>query len=199
MQRFLSSMVMDYEKWHDGIGYDVDALAECPPGERTIAESRLLPPQGWRDVEALASLRALGSESAEFALRAALHSTVNEVRLAVMRHAPDLVDDDARTVALVRAIESAGSFDGLDATLSQVESFHPSAVVDALFRGLFTRDGTTATNYAAMLAFVHGKAEEPFDWALRPLFLKFNTEDQAERETAYQELCALLEVDPKAR
>jgi hypothetical protein len=196
LERFVASMVVDYDKWHDGIGYDLDVLKECSARERASIEARLVPPKDWRDVEALASLRALGSESAESALRAATHSSVNEVRLAALREVPDLVDDDTRTAMLVRAIESAGSFDGLDATLSQVETFHPPAVVAALFRGLFTRDGTTACNYAGMLAFVHGKTKEPFDWSMRPLFLKFNTDDRAEREAAFQELCAVLGVDP---
>ena len=194
LERFVASMVIDYDKWHDGIGYDLDVLKECSAGERASIEGRLVPPESWRDVEALASLRALGSDSAERALLAATHSTVNEVRLAALREVGDLVDDDARTAALVRAIENAGSFDGLDTTLSQVESFHPPAVIDALFRGLFTRDGTTACNYAGMLAFLHGRTKEPFDWAMRPLFLKFNTDDRAERDDAYQELCAALGV-----
>jgi hypothetical protein len=196
VERFLASMVIDYEKWHDGIGYDLDALKDCSASERTIVESKVSPPQDWRDVEALASLGDLGSVSAEQALRAAVHSSVSEVRLAVMRLAPDLVDDATRTTMLVRAIESAGSFDGLDATLSQVEGFHPPAVIDALFRGLLTRDGTTACNYAGMLAFLHGRTKEPFDWSMRPLFLKFNTTDAAERQAAFRELCTVLGIDP---
>jgi hypothetical protein len=196
LERFVASMAIDYDKWHDGIGYDLDVLKDCSAGERASIEARLVPPKGWRDVEALASLRELGSQSAEPALRAAMRSSVSEVRLAVLRHAPDLVDDDTRTAALVRAIEAAGSFDGLDATLSQVEEFHPPAVIDALFRGLLTRDGTTACNYAGMLAFLHGKTKEPFDWAMRPLFLEFNTDDRTERERAFRKLCAILGVDP---
>jgi hypothetical protein len=35
IDRFLRSLVIDYEKWHDGIGFDVDALREATPAERT--------------------------------------------------------------------------------------------------------------------------------------------------------------------
>ena len=34
MSRFIESMKIDYEKWHDGIGYDLKALAEANREER---------------------------------------------------------------------------------------------------------------------------------------------------------------------
>lgn len=192
IERFLRSMVIDYEKWHDGIGYDLDALGDASADERRHAESRLVPPNGWRDVEALAALADLGSTAAVAALRRALASGSTEVRLAVMRYAPHLVEGDARTAALVRALDTAAAFDGLSATLDQVEAFHPAPVIDALWRGLLARDGEVAVHYAAMLAFLYGKAESSFDWALRPLFLEFNTAGDAERRAALEKLRALL-------
>jgi hypothetical protein len=111
-----------------------------------------------------------------------------------MQLAPELVDEDTRTALLVKAVDDAGSFNGLDATLTEVEAFHPPAVVDALYRGLFTRDGTTAVHYAAMIAFVHGKATSAFDWSMRPIFLEFNTGNSAERLAAFQKLCDVLGV-----
>ena len=74
-----------------------------------------------------------------------------------------------------------------------MESFHPPAIVDALWRGLTTRQGDVATHYAAMLAFVYGKADSPFDWSMRPLFLKFNTTSTAERQAAIAELRKRIE------
>ena len=195
IDRFLRSMVIDYDKWHDGIGFDVDALREVTPAERALAESKLDATRDWRDVEALALLASLGSASAESALRRALKSGSHEIRLAVVRHAPDLVDEDERSASLVRALESAAPFAGLDATLSEVEAFHPAAVVDALWRGLTNRPGDVAVHYAAMLAFIYGRAESSFDWSLRPLFLKFNTESEGERRAALAELRALLGVE----
>jgi hypothetical protein len=50
---------------------------------------------------------------------------------------------------------------------------------------------------AARLAFIYGKAKEPFDWDLRPLYLRFNTTDRAEREAAFRDLCRLCDVDPE--
>ena len=121
-------------------------------------------------------LAELGSASAERSLRGALNSGSHEIRLAVMRRAPHLVDEQARTEMLLHALESATPFDGLDATLSdRSERFHPPPIVDALWRGLDTRPGDVAVHYAAMLAFIYGKADSAFDWSMRPLFLKFNT------------------------
>ena len=192
IDRFLGSLVIDYEKWHDGIGYDVNALREATPEERKVAESHLDATRDWRDVEALAVLAQLGSATAEQSLRGALRSGSHEIRLAVMRRAPALLDDDARTAVLLHALESATIFDAFTATLDQVERFHPPAIVDALWRGLTTRQGDVAAHYAAMLAFIYGKADSSFDWSLRPLFLKFNTESEAERRAAIVELRALV-------
>ncbi len=30
-QQFLNSMIMDYDKWHDGTGYDLEALGQLGP------------------------------------------------------------------------------------------------------------------------------------------------------------------------
>ena len=192
LDRFVHSLFIDYEKWHDGVGFDIDALRELKPEERKVAESRLDATHDWRDVEALAVLAQLGSMSAEQSLRGALRSGSNEIRLAVMRYTPHLVDADTRTTMLVQALDTATPFDAFSSTLEQVESFHPPAVVDALWRGLDTRQGDVATHYAAMLAFIYGKADSAFDWHLRPLFLKFNTESSAERKAAIAELRARI-------
>jgi hypothetical protein len=190
LDRFVHSLFIDYEKWHDGVGFDLDALREVSPTERAVAESRLDATHDWRDVEALAVLAELGSPSAERSLRDALKSGSNEIRLAIMKHAPHLVDDAVRTEMLVNALEVATPFDAFTDTLEQVERFHPPPVVDALWRGVDTRQGDVAVHYAAMLAFIYGKADSAFDWSMRPLFLKFNTTSSAERRAAIAELRA---------
>ena len=194
LDRFVRSLFIDYEKWHDGVGFDLDALREVAPADRAVAESRLHATHDWRDVEALAVLAELGSASAERSLRDALKSGSNEIRLAIMKHAPHLVDAAARTEMLVNALEVATPFDAFTDTLEQVEKFHPPPVVDALWRGVDTRQGDVAVHYAAMLAFIHGKADSAFDWSMRPLFLKFNTTSSAERRAAIAELRSRLEV-----
>ena len=186
--RFERSLFIDYEQWHDGVGYDVALLRELTDQERRGIEARLTPPDGWRDVEALAVLASLGSDSARAELRRVATEGSAETRLAVLRYAPALVDDAARTKALVEALDSATAFDSFTTTLEQVAAFHPPPVVDALWRGLETRQGDVAMHYAGMLAFLGGKAESSFDWALRPLLMEFKTEDSVARRAAIQKL-----------
>ena len=61
----------------------------------------------------------------------------------------------------------------------------PPEVVEELFRGVQEREGEVAVNFAAMLLFINGKAEEPFDWSQRPFLLRFNTDDPDERREAF--------------
>lgn len=188
-------MVIDYEKWHDGIGYDLEVIAAATPEERAAIEAILLNRgmQDWRDAEALA---ALDTPAANEALRAALPRANAEVRAAIVRSAPQLIPDRDRVQTLVNALETARLYGGLSQALDEVEEFHPKEIVDALFRGALHRDGETAVLFAAMLMFVHGKADSAFDWDQRPFFLRFNTESREERETVFKELCEKLGVDP---
>jgi len=58
LQRFKKSMQINYEKWHDGIGYDLEALKLASPEEQNVIEQILINhnPRDWRDIEALAKL-----------------------------------------------------------------------------------------------------------------------------------------------
>lgn len=193
--RFVDSMAIDYDKWREGIGYDLDALAAATPNERATIEQMLVPhaTRGWRDVEALA---ALATDRAHDALRTALRDGGAEVRAAVVRHAPELVDEEARTDSLVRGLREASFFGGLSEMLDDAAEFHPPAVVDVLFREALQGPGDKAVHCAALLFHVHGLTEESFDWEHRPFFLRFNTDDRAARDAAFVELCQRVGVDP---
>lgn len=191
LQRFLRGMPMDLDKWRDGTGHDLGALAEASPEERVAIEAALLAhrPRTWREVEALA---ALATPRAEAALREALDDPDPEVRLAVARHVPAVMAAEHRTRLLVEALESAEVYAGLTQALDQVAEWHPPAVERALWRGLLTRSGEVAVHFAAMLAWIHGQASAPFDWDQRPFFLRFNTENAEERQAAFHELAGRL-------
>jgi hypothetical protein len=194
VERFRRSMTMNWEKHHDGVGHDIDILRQADPAEREAIE-RLLLSRGvldWMDVEALA---ALDSPGARDALLEAARSGDQRIRMAVLQYAPDLLATQDRTAALVSDLETAEFYGGLTQALAEAEEFHPPAVMDALFRGALQRDGESAVHFAALLTFLHGKAEEPFDWEQRPLFLEFHTADQLERRQVFRRLCARLEVD----
>jgi hypothetical protein len=194
--RFERSMAIDYEKWHDGIGYDLDILRSASEAERRQIENLLLAraTKDWRDVEALA---ALDTPRANEALRAALRHPNAEIRLAVVRCAPQLVSDGERTASLVKALQTAVFGRGLSQALDEAAEFHPQEVVDALLRGALHREGEFAIHFAALLMFIYGKAASPFDWDRRPFFLRFDTEDRVERTAAFRELCREIQIDDR--
>ena len=196
VDRFRESMKIDYEKWHDGTGYDLDILKTAMPEELVEIEN-LLVNRGvvdWRDVQALA---VLNSPRAKVLLRKTLAGADHRLAVAVMTYAPGVMSDEERAARLVAALEGSAVYEGLTQALLLVEGFHPTPVIDALFRGLLTRDGKTAVSFAAMLMFLHGKADSAFDWAHRPFFLEFNTEDRSRREELVRELCRRIRRHPE--
>lgn len=196
VEQFQKSMMLDYDAWHDGVGYDLAVIENATPTEREAIAQLVIPPKGWRDVQALA---ALDCDAARNALRDAVHSGIAEVRVAITRYAPSTVNEDEKVALLVRALSDGAFYQDMTSALQQIEHFHPKPVVDALFVGLFTQSGDVACHFAAMLTFLHKKAKTTFDWGKRPLFLRFNTESQAERREAFTELCELLEIDESER
>ncbi len=194
MSRFIESMKIDYEKWHDGIGYDLKALAEANREEREKIERILVNrnPLDWRDIEALATL---DSHKARSTLRYALQGGSNEVNMAILRFAPELVDDKLKTKLIIKSLKSATFFYGLLQTLYLVEKYHPTEIIRELFNGLLNREGDVAVHFAAMLFYIYGIDETYFPWENRPFFLKFNTSNMADRKIVFKELCEKINVD----
>ncbi|HLZ07852.1 MAG TPA: HEAT repeat domain-containing protein [Chloroflexota bacterium] len=194
VNRFLQSMVMTFEMWHDGTGYDVDLLKQMTPQERESVEKVLVghQPRDWRDIEALAMI---DSPAARSVIESALKSADPAVRREAMKYAPEKSDPNDREKLIIHAVGTRGLFNGLSETLDEIEEFHTPAIVDALFRGALTGDGDAAVHFAAMLYFLHGKSKEAFDWDHRPFFLRFNTANRDERRAAFKELCETVGVD----
>jgi hypothetical protein len=189
-------MELDYERWKEGTGYDLGLLQRATPEERTTIETILVMrgARDWRDVEALA---ALDSPRTRAMLRETLARGPREHAMAVLRHAPRLASEAERTATLVAALEETDFQAGLTQALLEVQAHHPPAVIDALLRGVLRRNGGAAAHFAAMLLFLHGQATSPFDWEQRPYFLRFDTDDRAQRESMFRDLCARLEVAPE--
>jgi hypothetical protein len=192
--RFLASMQLDYERWKEGAGYDLALIEQATPEERAEIETTLVMRgvRDWRDVEALA---ALDTPPARAVLRETLAHGSREHAVAVLQHAPHLLTDDERTQILVAALEETSFFQGLTQTLSEVERFHPPAVIDALLRGVLGREGEVAVHFVAMLLFIRGQASSPFDWDQRSYCLRFNTPAGAQREALFRQLCARIGVE----
>jgi hypothetical protein len=192
--RFIESMTLTFDRWHDGTGYDLDALRAVPDDEVPALVALLVArrPRDWRDIEALG---VLNTPAALQAIQASLNDPDPHVR----RYAAAYVgpsEDPEREAMLVKNLKTALFFDGLGAALDEAEEFHPPAVIDALLDGARNREGDIAVNFAAMLCFLHGKSKEAFDWDHRAFFLRFQTADPDERLAVFRELCSMIGVDP---
>jgi hypothetical protein len=196
LQRFEASMQIGFEEWHDGIGYDIEAIRIASQAEREAIEQTLInhSPRDWRDIEALAEIN---TKCARETIKEAIKDTNPVVRVAVTRFAPDLVTDNERTKSITDALQTTEIFGGLSQVLLEVERYHPKEVKEALIKGLLKRKGDVAVHFVAMLFNLYGEAKEPFDWKQRPFFLRFNTEDKKERVELFREVCQKLKINPE--
>ena len=189
--RFRKSMEVDFDKWHDGIGYDLEALDEMSPEEKASAETMIISrsPWGWRDIEALAELDTPRSREC---LKKASQADDRELRLAVVQYGADVLAEGKITAILVEALQEADLSSGLSQALDIVEDIHPKEVEDALIKGVMSRSGDVAYHFATMLLFIHGKIVSPYDVSMRPFLLRFNTDDDGERRAAFEELMGMI-------
>lgn len=193
-KRFLESMEMNYEKWHDGIGYDLTAVDEMTQEDKDSIVDMLSVKldEPWRTFETLEHIK---TPKAIATINHALSHPSLEVRIAATRFAKGA--DVDRECILIEALEKTDLYAGLSQALYEVETFHPKGIVDALLRGLLKRGDSGAVNFAGMLLYIYCKTDSSFDWNHRPLFLRFKTDDLKEREEAFIEICRIIEVDPK--
>jgi hypothetical protein len=196
LQRFEASMQIGFEEWHDGIGYDIEAIRRVSQAERDTIEQILInhSPRDWRDIEALAKIN---TKCARKTIKEARKNPNPIIRIAVTRFAPDLITDNERSQSIIYALQKTEIFSGFSNVLDEVEKHHPQEVKEALIKGLLNRKGDVAVHFAAMLFYLFGEAKEPFDWKQRPFFLRFNTEDRKERVEVFRELCQKLKISPE--
>ena len=194
LQRFEASMNIGFEEWHDGIGYNLEAIRLASQAELDSIEQLLINhnPRDWRDIEALAEIH---TKCARETIKEAIKDPNPVVRLAVTRFAPQLITDKERTQSVIYALQKVEIFNGFSKVLDEVERYHPEEVKEALIKGLLTRKGGIAVHFAAMLFYLFGAAKESFDWKQRPFFLRFKTEDGEERVKVFRELCQKLKID----
>lgn len=197
VDRFRASMSIDYERWHDGIGYDIALIDAATPAERVAIERELVRRgiDDWRDIEALA---ALDSPSARTRLRSVLVDGPLRLACFALRHAPHIASEAERTATLVAALERLDFGEGaLTQAMLLVEEHHPPPVVDALLRGVLMRDGGVAYHFAAMLLVIHGVVASRWDMNERPFLLTLVTPDPTERLERFRLLCARIGLDPE--
>jgi hypothetical protein len=194
-ERFMASTDIDYARWHDGVPYDLEALAQLEGDERAEIERWLLAraDEDWRDLE---GLLALGTERGRDAVVDQLrHGSIEQRLAAARRLPPDPALEPDRERAVLDGLREAEFVTGLRFALDLALANPTPAVVDALFRAALRRE--SAVHAAAALAFVHGHAKEAFDWDRRPFYLQFNDDDPAVRAAAFRALCRECGVAPE--
>lgn len=195
--RFVASLDLDYDRWHDGEGYDLEALAGIDPAERGDVVHLLASREmTWREIEALEQIDIPPARMA--IVRALRDSDSIDTRLAAAEAldrmgALDQPLDEilAREIRRLDAVE-----DGCTRALLMAEDHPTEAVQQALLEA--SRAGTECSMHCAgLLCYLAGAGEEPFDWNLRPLLLRLGPDEpETDRAAAFTELCALVKRRP---
>jgi hypothetical protein len=165
--RFLASMVVDYDSWRDGTGYDMAALNDMSAIERgalrelirTRLSNRSRSPD-WRDLEVSKALDET----------AATKSRTADADPHVRLRATELLGSDAELEqTLCRTLRGAHADDAVARALDQVEDHATPDVRDALIARVQKIDAHFIPA-AMVLLEVFGKVEDA--WAERPFLFK---------------------------
>jgi hypothetical protein len=198
--KFIGSMQLSYDDWHDGNSYDLDALEEIPESQRDAAvkvlADHLEKHPDWRDVEALA---VLDTPEARKAIRKAVKDADLETRMHAAEQLIELGEKSDLEGTIIDALRNTGLGSGLSQAIDMAEE-HPSPRIQETLLDL-ALNGTEEQRIhcAALALYLGGKADEAFDWNHRPFFLSFGDEDRNKQIEAYKELCRRLGVKPKVK
>jgi hypothetical protein len=195
LERFLASMVLDYDKWHDGEPYDLDALREIYPTERApvlaILEEHLASSGAdWRDVQAVAALDT--AEAAALLARCAKHPN-SEIRVHAAPFLAGRGGYDVPERELLRILGDPQTDAPIEATMRLATTYPSERVKHALLECAVHGAQHLRPHAAALALYLAGVADTEFDWKHRPLFLRFGVDNEDVRAEALRELRALMD------
>lgn len=169
LEKFLQSMHIGYIEWHDGIGYDLDALKQMDPGDLEYVESLLISRKDndWRDVEALA---ALHTHPAIETLKQCLKSKNNEVKLFAVRYLKELNVLDKIDEIVVETLPQTKIGDGLTYALSLAEDYPSERIKRKVLWCCLNGNDDIRIHCAAMALYLYGKAKTNFDMDQKIVF-----------------------------
>jgi hypothetical protein len=196
IDRFVASLNLDYEKWREGIGYDLDALQNLNAEERArvlaLLQARLdRPGAGWREVEAIA---ALETDEARATLEALTQHENIEMRLRALRRLSSSGKGARIEKAVVRILRDPDADVSMkvDSIMTMAREHPTAAMQQALLFCAVDGAPDLRVHAAALALYLAGRAKEPFDWNFRPLFLEFGESDRTVRLSALGKLTALI-------
>ena len=177
-QLFLDSMIMNFDRWHDGTSYDLDALGQLESKERATIEKLLIEnlKQGgdWRDVNALV---ALGTDSARKAVDNARFHNKTKVRDYALKIILNTLNAKARTKKDITELEAQVIQAVKRGNYEIAENMPTMPVKKALLDSILSVEYNSEIRVSAVafLLYLCGQAPEPFDWTQRPFFLLFSS------------------------
>jgi hypothetical protein len=182
---FGASLVMNYDSWHDGVGYNLESLSQMPPLEQNLVRqwlhSRLEDRQRDVDLRDLEAAAALGETKL---LESLARHPNHDVRL----RAKDLLKNPADIASeLCRTFSRSRSEDDVLRALDLVPSNGTPEVRDALISRVKKVDGTFI-NSAMVLLEVFGGVND--SWGERPFL--FRVQAEGPRGPLMQELLARI-------
>ena len=193
--RFMSSLELDFDRWHDGEGFDLEALANIDQSERGDVVWELARREAtWREIEAL---EQIDIPPAFMAIKRALRDSESiDTRLAAAEalHRLEKLDEPIDAI-LAREIGNLTSTeDGSTRALLMAEE-HPTDLVKQALLAAANARTESAMHCAGVLCYLVGVGKEPFDWDLRPLFLRLSADEpEPDRAAAFAELRALTNL-----
>jgi len=198
-ERFIASMTITQEMWHDGIGYEIDALVEMGPDELAQLVERMKECNDWRDVEALTQIamvkQDVPAKAAKTALKARAKSN-DQIGLRAAESLGELGEKVDMEDSIVKTLLKMKNDSAFSEALDLSEGYPTERVKMALLKCAKEHQGM-GVHCAAMLYFHAGLAKEAFDWDHRPFFLRFGDEDEEDRGRAFKELCAKTRLQLK--
>ncbi len=193
-RRFMESMNIDFYKWHDGIGYDLDALNELDNDELKELETLLISRKDsdWRDVEALAALNTPFSIQA---LRDTLTSPNLECRLMAVRYLKDLNIEDHIEEVVVRTLPETTIGDGMSYALMLAKLYQTEKIRRAVLCSALTGKDDIRVHCAAMALYLYGVSKSDFDTDFKIIY-EFHERDLEVRKQIFERLCAMVGINP---
>jgi hypothetical protein len=191
--RFWESTKIGYVEWHDGIGYDLDALGTMTDGERAEAIRVLRTrSQGWREVEVYG---VVDTAEARAALRDALRSASAATRLHAAAKLHDLGEPIALDQFVAKELRSITILDGMTVALRIATRVPTPEVRRALLDGIRHRPDV-AFHFAATLVRLARDVHLSVPGGdIRRFLLRLGPHNSPEdRSAAVAELCRVLSI-----
>lgn len=190
LEKFLKSMNIGYAEWHDGVGYDLDALRELRGDELRQVEDLLISRKDsdWRDVEALATLK---TPRAVEALKECLSSPNIDVRLFAVRYLKEMNIEDRVEEVVVSTLPETKIGQGLTYALALAKDYPTESIKQKLLWCCVHGNDDIRVHCAAMALFLYGKAASEFD-PKQTIVFKFKDKDEAKRLEAFSELSRMI-------